>query len=672
VALAVGLTALFALFLTSLHSYLLFHTLVEVVSAAIAGGIFMFAWTSRHLQRDDFFLLLGVAFLYVGLLDLLHALAYHGMGIFPDTGGNSATQLWIAAGYLRAASLVVAFAFIGYRASRLLLVAAYTALTALVVLLVLVWETFPDCYTAEGLTPFKIASELVIAAIVIVAAFLLYRRRSALAPRVLRLLAAAFALTVASELLFTLYTSVYGAWNLAGHLLKLASYFLVYRAIIHTGLIHPSELLFHELKAHQQALERARDDLGARVVDRTRELADANARLRAEAETSSALHRQLRQAQKMEAVGTMAGGIAHDFNNILTPILGYAEILRDNLPPSSEDRRSADHILTAGRRAKALVRQILTFSRQTEQQRTLVDLRTLVDETLRLLRATLPTTITIESDLDGPRRQVLADPVQVHQILMNLCTNAFHAMRATGGTLAVGLRAVVIPDDGALGITDAKPGSYMRLTVADTGPGIPPAVIERIFEPYFTTKPPGEGTGLGLSIVHGIVRSHGGHVSVYSERGAGTTFNVYLPCADELPDEIADETPPEAMERGDERVVVVDDELAVAELLRLSLAGLGYRVTAFTSSLAALEHVHAAPDEVDLVLTDMTMPGMTGTELTLALRGLRPDLRVLIATGFSELLTAPAAERVGARGILMKPIPRSVLARAVRRALDEA
>lgn len=396
-----------------------------------------------------------------------------------------------------------------------------------------------------------------------------------------------------------------------------------------------------------------RDDRG-RVVNYVAVKRDVTAEVR--------LEKQLRQSQKLEALGTLAGGIAHDFNNVLTPILGYTELAVDDLPSDSRVRESLSRVLAAAERARDLVKQILAFSRRAEQERQPLRLGDLVRETLRLVSATLPKTIEIRSRLDDDLGTVLADATQLHQVLLNLCTNAWHAMGDEGGVLEVNLDAV----EG----TAAAPGvSHARLTVRDTGCGMPPEVLERIFEPFFTTKAVGEGTGLGLAAVHGIVRSHGGSLTVESEPGRGSAFMVFLPLAAEAAE--APFSPAAPPPRGSETLLFVDDEEVIAELGRRSLESLGYRVTATSSSVRALELFRRDPRAFDAVVTDQAMPELSGTQLARELLALRPDLPLVLCTGFSRTVTPESARALGVRRFVTKPATLAELGRAVREALDE-
>ena len=381
------------------------------------------------------------------------------------------------------------------------------------------------------------------------------------------------------------------------------------------------------------------------------------------------LEAQLRQAQKMEAIGTLAGGIAHDFNNILMAMLGYAEMAKIDLPEGTVARSDLEEVLKAGGRARDLVRQILAFSRQIDQERQPVQLHPVIKEALKLLRASLPATIEIQQNIDTDCGVVLADPTQIHQVLMNLCSNAHHAMRDKGGILEVELKSVDVDADFAVLIPNLREGPYVRLTVSDTGYGMDRATMERIFEPFFTTKAVGEGTGMGLATVHGIVTSHNGAITVYSEAGKGTTFHVYLPRLESKAPDAPLQV--ESIPTGKERILFVDDEASLARLGKQMLERLGYSVTTRTSSVEALEAFRAKSDMFDLVITDQTMPNITGMELAEEMMRIRPDIPIILATGFSETISPEKAKRLGIREYIMKPVAARELAIITRQVLDE-
>ncbi|HEB49436.1 MAG TPA: PAS domain S-box protein [Desulfobulbus sp.] len=380
------------------------------------------------------------------------------------------------------------------------------------------------------------------------------------------------------------------------------------------------------------------------------------------------LEAQLRQAQKMEAIGTLAGGIAHDFNNILGAILGFTDMALLHCEPGSPLHENLSHIRKGGKRAADLVQQILTFSRMTTAEKEPVPVVPLVRESLKLLRASLPATIEIEQELDAAGMNVLANPVKIQQVVMNLCTNAFHAMRDKGGLLTVTLAPVPAAECRRM-LTSVK-GDCVRLTVSDTGTGIDPETMERIFDPFFTTKGPGEGTGLGLSVVHGIVRDLGGTITVSSDPGQGTVFTVILPAVRrDLSPVLANLNEP--LPGGTEHILIVDDETDILETCKMMLQHLGYAVTLCSRPLEAVELVRAQEELYDLVITDQTMPKMTGTELINALLSIRPGLPIILCTGYSDKVNEEVARRAGARRLLMKPVELRKLARAIREVLDE-
>lgn len=378
------------------------------------------------------------------------------------------------------------------------------------------------------------------------------------------------------------------------------------------------------------------------------------------------LEKQVRHSQKMEAIGTLAGGVAHDFNNILYPILGYTEMALDEVSEGSPARENLNEIMTAAQRARKLVEQILTFSRLDHQGRIPLKIHRAVKEALNLLRATLPATIEVVQRIDENCGPVLADPTQIQQVVMNLCTNAFHAMQDHGGTLIVGLEEIQIASEDLPG--SQEPVTYVKLTVADTGYGMSKDVLERIFEPYFTTKKVGEGTGMGLAVVHGIIKGYDGDIQVYSEPGNGTTFNVYLPRI--YKDVKTDGRTPVKIEKGDERILLVDDEDQIARMLEQMLASLGYRVRAVSDPIEALEIFENTPQAFDLVITDMTMPKITGDLLARELMKIRPEIPVILCPGFSKLIDEDRAQKIGIRRLIMKPAIKSEIAGAIREALQ--
>jgi PAS domain S-box-containing protein len=381
-----------------------------------------------------------------------------------------------------------------------------------------------------------------------------------------------------------------------------------------------------------------------------------------------ALKKQLFQAQKMEAIGNLAGGIAHDFNNILNVALGFAELAQDDLEPGHPALDHIREVRAAGERGAHLVNQILTLSRETEKELLPISATHIVKEVLRFLRASMPTTVDIRRRLDAKHDTILADPTQLHQILMNLCTNAGHAMRQTGGILEVQSDDILVDETAPAPLHHMERGRFLTISVRDTGHGIPPELQERIFEPYFTTKRPGEGTGLGLAVVHGIVKNYGGHIAVQSEPDAGTTVEVFLPVVED--DFTTDKQLSEELPRGNESILYVDDEPPAVRMGKLTLERLGYTVVTATDSLKALELFRSEPERFDAVITDMTMPGLTGSLLADLLLATRSDIPIILCTGYTDLISEEKAKAKGIKAFLTKPVSRETLAKTLREVLD--
>jgi signal transduction histidine kinase/CheY-like chemotaxis protein len=398
-------------------------------------------------------------------------------------------------------------------------------------------------------------------------------------------------------------------------------------------------------------------------------LRDITERKLAESERAR-LEQRLRQAEKMEAVGRLAGGIAHDFNNILGGILGYAEMLVESTAEGSPQRRYAQNVLTAATRASALVEQILSYSRSQRGKRVSVELDRIVAESLELVRGSLLAGIRLETRLPGAPLFVVGDPTQLHQIMMNLCTNAIHAM-GDHGTLRVTLEAADVDAERVFPHTTLHPGRYARLMVEDTGSGMEPATVARLFEPFFTTKEVGKGTGLGLSLVYGIVTDSAGAIDVTSTVGRGSCFTIYLPRVD-APATVDDETQAPLVRGHGERVLVVDDEEALMAVTSEVLKRLGYEPTAFPDGAAALAEFEARPDRFDAVITDEVMPGLTGTELASSLRRRRVDLPILLVSGYIGPMMSERAVAAGVDVILKKPVQSRELAAALARVLNSA
>lgn len=377
------------------------------------------------------------------------------------------------------------------------------------------------------------------------------------------------------------------------------------------------------------------------------------------------LQKQLLQSQKMEAIGTLAGGIAHDFNNILGALLGYAELLRTDLPEGTRGRSNLEQIIVAGLRAKELVKQILTFSHQVEQEFGEVQLSKLVKEVLKLLRASLPPSIEIKTELRDEDGVVVADATQMHQVLMNLCTNAYHAMEEGGGTLTIELDKEQVTEAGR--IPGLQPGTYLKLTVCDTGCGMDSDTIRHIFDPFYTTKPPGQGTGLGLAVVHGILKSHGGFIHVSSEAGKGSTFEIFLPRIEKCASvEICGN---DEISAGSGHILFIDDETSIVESGKQLLAWLGYTITPCLDPLLGLEMFNQQPEKYDLVITDYSMPKMNGLALSRKLREIRKDIPIILMSGSGDAMVTEKNSNTGVNEILLKPLITQDFAKAINRVL---
>jgi PAS domain S-box-containing protein len=394
-------------------------------------------------------------------------------------------------------------------------------------------------------------------------------------------------------------------------------------------------------------------------------LLDITDRKHAEAEKLK-LETQLQIAQKMEAIGTLAGGIAHDFNNILGAIMLNAEMAYDAMSGNKNTQYFIEQVLLGSRRARDLVHQILTFSRDTDVKRESLNITAIVKETLKMLRSIIPATIIFRNDISPDLKNINADPVQIQQLVMNLCSNASYAMKETGGRLTVAVKNVSfdqLPLDSGL-----EQGEFVGIIVSDSGSGILPENRDRIFDPFFTTKQPGEGTGLGLSVVHGIVKRSDGYINVNSEPGKGTIFKIYFPCVDV--EDIPAQADSQPLPCGDEEILFIDDEKPLAEASKKMLEFLGYKVTVQNCGNRALQLFEKGPGRFDLIITDMTMPNMTGVELAGKAMEIRPDIPIIVCTGFSHLITKEKAQKIGIREFVMKPFSKMEMAETIRKVLD--
>jgi PAS domain S-box-containing protein len=380
------------------------------------------------------------------------------------------------------------------------------------------------------------------------------------------------------------------------------------------------------------------------------------------------LELQLQQALKLEAVGTLAGGIAHEFNNILSIILGNAELAKEFVNASTPVRANMEEIIAACLRGRDVVHGLLSFSRKSEHKKMAVDIVPIIKETLKLLRSSLPANIEIRQEISNQSCIIMADPTQIHQVMINLGTNAAHAMES-GGTLTVGLRAETFEPGSILPHAKLNPGSYVHLWVHDTGRGIEPENLDRIFDPFFTTKDVSKGTGLGLAVVMGIVDNHKASIFVKSQPGQGTAFDVYFPAIESFTPEPV--LRPQALPGGKERILFIDDEKSIAEIAQVLLERLGYSVNSITDPIKALELFEKDPDSIDLVITDLSMPHVTGEQLAIRMLRRKPDLPIILVSGYSDRMNKQRAEELGIRLYIQKPLDRRKLAFAVRQILDQ-
>jgi PAS domain S-box-containing protein len=422
------------------------------------------------------------------------------------------------------------------------------------------------------------------------------------------------------------------------------------------GTIFPVELRAYLIKDAQG------NNAGMRAI-----VTDITDRKKAEKEKIS-LQNQLQQAHKMESIGTLTGGIAHDFNNILSIMIGNTELAMDDVPEWNPVRNNLEEVKIAGLRAKDVVQQLLSFSRKSDQKQKPVKICPIIKDSLKFLRSTIPTNIEILGNIPDEPCIISADPTQINQVMMNLCTNASHAMSENGGIMDIRLSIIDIDKDEAIQDVELNQGQYIKITVSDTGQGIDREHLDRIFDPYFTTKEVGEGSGIGLSVVHGIVKSHNGAISVDSEYGKGTTFSVFFPVVEIEPayEEKTDTTIP----TGNERILFVDDDNSIANMTGQMLKRLGYIVTIRNSSTDTLKTFRTRPDNFDLIISDISMPEITGDKLAMELQKIRPEIPIILCTGNSERVNDAKAKSIGVKALVMKPIVKSVLAKTIRKVLD--
>ena len=667
---AVWVAAVSGLFLTLFHSYLLFHSLAELFGILVAFSVFILAYHTRRFPENSLLLFIGVSLLFVGFLELLHLLSYPGMGVFPEFGPNLSTQLWMAAGYLKSISFLAAILLLRHKLKSGMIFGGFIMLAAFLLLSIFYWKIFPSCHLeGKGLTILYKASVYIISTIILLALLLLNAKRAYLSNRVFRLLATSMVCAIGAEMTLTFHLHLHGLMNLVGHLFKIASYYLIYKAVIETGITMPYELLFRDLKLKEEKLQDAQDVLSERFVVRTKELALTETKLKSEISQKRQLEAQLFQSQKMEAIGRLAGGIAHDFNNLLMVILGFGDLaltkVRDKLAPHDE----LEEIIKAGNQAAALTRQLLAFSRRQILSPRSVNLTDVLDDMKKMIRRIIGEDIEITAKLSPTLWKVRVDPGQMEQIIMNLVVNARDAMPG-GGKLTLETRNIHLNDDYAALHTEAKTGPHVMIAISDTGEGMDEETQSHIFEPFFTTKRLGKGTGLGLSTVYGIVKQSNGNIWVYSEPGRGTTFKIYFPR-----DEEADVSKMESRQlskasAGSETILLVEDNDPVRELASRVLREKGYTLLMVGSGEEALKVSEQYSGNIHLMLTDIVMPGINGKVLADHLHPIRPEMRVVFMSGYTEETIAHHSILDSDVTYLQKPFMPGQLLSAIRAALD--
>ena len=667
------LTLAAALYAASLRNYLLFHGLVETFSVAVAVSVFAVTWACRDVLDNHFFLLLGISSLFVGVVDMFHMLAYKGMGVFDPATANSATQLWLLARYLQALSLLLATFFVGRRLKILTTATLYGAYVAVGFAAIFYLHVFPVAYSeTSGLTEFKKISEYAIILVLLLAGYRLYRRRGEFHPAVYRLLLAALGMTVLAEFAFTLYVSVFGLPNFIGHLAKIAAFALFLVAVVSTGVSRPYAVIFQRLQQRETALTEAKEELEDRVRARTLDLEQTVEELRYQSTQRQHAEEELRQSQRMEAIGRLAGGVAHDFNNLLTVIIGHADLLLTEVEPGSESRGDVEGIRASADRAAALTRQLLAFSRRQALQPHVFNLDVVAQSMADLLKRLLGENIDLVFREDSALWPVEADPGQIEQVIMNLAINARDAM-PEGGKLTLETANVELGPDYVATHSEAEPGPHVMLAVSDTGTGIDPEILPHIFEPFFTTKETAKGTGLGLSTVYGIVKQSGGNIWVYSEPGQGTTFKLYFPRAEGPVAWTPEGTPLQRgrVDGGKETILVVEDEPAVRALTVRVLEAAGYTVLQEGDPAQALELFDEYGRLVHLLLTDVVLPGMSGRTLAdtiTARQGVSP--KVLFMSGYTQNAIVHEGRLDVGVDFLEKPFTPDGLLRKIREVLD--
>ncbi len=761
-----GLFVLALLLVTSRVSFLFFHSIAELLSIVVAWGIFVVARTTRPFQHGGLLPFLGSAYIFVGLLDLLHTLTYKGMGVFPLMGADTSTQLWIAARSVEAVSLLVAPFFLRRRLHFGVSLGCY-ALVTLGILMSIFWlKAFPACYVeGSGLTPFKKVAEYVIIGLLSLAMVRYFRQRDLLEGKSAGLIMGSLALTICSEISFTLYVSLSGHVNILGHFFKLASYYLIFKAFVEKGIVRPYNLLalseedlrigeerlrvlidsmpdlvcfkdgrgrlleanraylsllgledtdirgwnavalrrlsrcngdlvtacakgdvraWEEGHTGREELEIRLEEGGLKVFDMIRvplfhddgsrkglviHGRDITVRKQAEHERE-AMFAQLLQAQKMEAIGLLSGGVAHDFNNHLTSILGFTDLCLEDVDEGSTLHANLEEIHHAARRAASLTRQILLFARKQCTHHGVLDINTTIENLMKMITRLIGEDITIELTLQRQPWKVLADEGNIEQVIMNLTLNARDAM-PEGGTLVLATENVELTSGSFAEQGVARTGPYVCLRVVDTGRGMDSATRKRAFDPFFSTKGPGQGTGLGLTVVSGIVSEHQGFIDIDTRPGGGTCFRVFLPATQV-------ETLAEAHRiikrcrpggRG-ERILLVEDDAEVRAFTAEALGRNNYAVVEASGARQARQAFAGAGTGFDLLLSDVVLPGGSGIQLARELQGADPGLAVLMCSGYTDERSHGDDIRALGLAFMLKPYTLSELLETVRETLD--
>jgi len=759
VAFIAGILILFGLYLSSLYNYLLFHTLAEIFSIVVACGIFMIAWNSRRILDNNYLLLLGIAFLFIGVLDLVHTLAYKGMNIFQGYETNLPTQLWIAARYMESLSLLIAPVFLSRRLRSDFVIMVYALTTVLVLGSVFYWHIFPTCFVeGVGLTPFKKISEYVISIILIGAITVLFQKRKEFDENVFRLLVASIVVTIASELAFTFYINAYGFSNLVGHYLKIIAFYLIYKAIIETGLVKPYALLFRNLKQGEEALRKEKDfseslidtaqviilvlDTEGRIIrfnpymedlcgykldevqgrdwfstflpeedhDRISELfrtcvsdvktqgninpivskdgrkivvewydntlKDADGKtigilvIGQDITTRKQMEEKLLKAKNLESLGVLSGGIAHNFNNALSAITGHTELLEMDFP---QDKKIADHTKTmkqSAHRMADLTNQLLAYAGGGKYNAQPMSLSEFIEDTLPLIVHNLDPDVSVETDLQPDLLNVDADLTQMQMVFSALMANSNEAME-TPGRIRISTRNMELDQAFIKDHPDLKPGPYVCLSIEDDGKGMDDETRERIFEPFFTTN--FIGRGLGMPAAYGIVTNHGGAITVDSERGKGTTVSIYLPAISAESREQGAKVvkqPKVELAMGEGTILVIEDEEVLVELFKQILEMLGYRVLEAETGKQAVEFAKTFDGQIDLALLDIKLPDMDGGRVYPLIMEARPDMKVIVCSGYS--IDGPAQEILdaGAEGFIQKPFLIAPFAEKIKEVLE--